>query len=66
MISDDEDERILDSLPCTLKAATGNLDEKDFSRLLKSIEVVGFQMESVPAITNLTYFMNQQLYLQSK
>ena len=37
-----------------------------FASLLKSIEVVGFNMTTVPAITNLTYFMNQQFYLQNR
>lgn len=33
---------------------------------MKSFEVIGFNMTLVPAITNLTYFMNQQFFLQSK
>jgi len=34
--------------------------------MLKQIELVGFNMNTIPAITNLTYFMNQAFYFQNK
>lgn len=62
---DDDDYRILDSLPHKTKELLPQCDPV-LARLLQSIEVVGFNLIAVPAITNLTYFMNQQFYLQSR
>lgn len=58
--------RILDSLPVQV-APKNKKTELDghFTQLLSHIEVIGFDLQSIPAITNLTYFMNQQFYLQS-
>ena len=55
LINDEEDDfRILDSLPVDLLPK----QERLFNQLLTSIEIVGFNLMAVPAITNLTYFMN--------
>jgi len=55
LINDDEDDfRILDSLPSDILSK----QERVFNQLLSSIEIVGFNLMTVPAITNLTYFMN--------
>jgi len=70
---DTDDYRILESLPQNQRGASAvqnhstveKLDSQ-LGKLLKSFEVVGFNMTLVPAITNLTYFMNQQFFLQSK
>lgn len=60
---DNEDDQILQSLPghCSPRQS-----DPDFSRMLNSIEIVGFYFHTVPAITNLTYFMNLSFYLQSR
>ena len=61
-IKDDDaeyDNRILDSLPSS-QAKSPTCDKVDplLCKLLQQIEIVGFNMTIVPAITNLTYFMN--------
>lgn len=61
---DDDDDRILDSLPIASKKAlitpSNSVPNKEplFHKFLQCIEIVGFNMQAVPAITNLTYFMN--------
>lgn len=63
LINDDEDDyRILDSLPVDVTPKQGRI----FNQLISSIEIVGFNITAVPAITNLTYFMNQSFFLQNK
>ena len=63
LINDDEDDfRILDSLPSDLLPK----QDKLFNQLLTTIEIVGFNLTAVPAITNLTYFMNQSFYLKNR
>lgn len=63
LLNDDEDDfRILDSLPVDVAPKSDRL----LNQLLTSIEIVGFNITSVPAITNLTYFMNQSFYLTNK
>ena len=63
LLNDDEDDfRILDSLPVNVTPKSDRL----LNQLLTSIEIVGFNITSVPAITNLTYFMNQSFYLTNK
>ena len=61
MATDDDDCRILDALASSAKqGATG---DKQLTQLLKQVEVIGFNVNQVTAITNLTYFMNQSLAL---
>ena len=61
MATDDDDYRILDALPTSAKR--GSTGDKQLTQLLKQVEVIGFNVNQVPAITNLTYFMNQSLAL---
>ena len=56
---DDDDIRILDSLPQNLPGKSDAL----LVQLLLSIEILGFNLSTIPAITNLTYFMNQAFHL---
>ena len=90
IINDDEDDmRILDSLPTSYKPRglpqqdsrgknTQNQSKKEeygsnepvefqplgpLSRFLEKIVVVGFNCNAIPAITNLTYFMNHSFFL---
>jgi hypothetical protein len=66
--------RILDSLPKSYKTPQVTVvakaeplqsqhAENPISKLLESITIVGFNLNAIPAITNLTYFMNQSLLL---
>jgi hypothetical protein len=64
MATDDEDDfKILEALP---KAHSKKRSLSQLPSSFKSIEVLGFNVNRVPAITNLTYFMNQSLFLQGK
>lgn len=67
--------RILDSLPVSLgfpkqtviaQDPTISAVKKDnpLARFLESLVVVGFNANAIPAITNLTYFMNLALSLR--
>lgn len=62
---DADDYMILDSLPGQQSQRKPALDRSEYllGKLLQSIEIIGFNMTLVPAITNLTYFMNKQLWL---
>ena len=68
---DDDDLRILDSIPNSLIKNKAKKNSSNFSqdfklnKLLIGIEIVGFYMVTIPAITNLTYFMNQSFYLKN-
>jgi hypothetical protein len=63
--SDDDDFRILDSLPTGGRKVVDS-KESQFCKHLKEIEVVAFNTVSIPAITNLTYFMNKSFFLKEK
>ena len=58
------------SLHSLLIKSKGNKNSSNFhqdfklNKLLNGIEIVGFYMSTIPAITNLTYFMNQSFYLK--
>jgi hypothetical protein len=58
LVDSKDDLKFLDALP--------HGSNPVFSRLLKQIQILGFNTHQIPAITNVTYFMNQALFLQSK
>ena len=89
MNNDEDDLRILDSLPQAIKPKAlqnsfnskketsvqkqkqiNKLDEQSLTtggplgRFIDKIVVYGFNCNSIPAITNLTYFMNQSLFMR--
>lgn len=75
IINDDEDDiRILDSLPGMLGFTKPSQPVQDvgvnikketpLAKFFESLIVVGFNANAIPAVTNLTYFMNLALSLR--